>query len=372
MKVADGPEFFLGLMSGTSLDGIDAALVRFENERPILEASHYHPFPAELRERLLALILSPRVAWDELGQLDAELGELFAACALTLLERCPQIQATAIGSHGLTVRHQPAGAWPFTLQIGDPNRIAQLTGIATVADFRRRDMAAGGQGAPLAPAFHAAVFRSSAENRVVLNLGGIANITVLPADPAQPAVGFDTGPANGLLDCWTQRHRHQPYDADGAWAALGQVVPGLLQVLLDEPYFTLPPPKSTGKELFNPGWLDGKLRDFAAVAPVDVQATLAELTACSVAEAIGRHAPDTGRILVCGGGAHNADLLGRLRARLGRPVESSGKFGVEPDWVEAMAFAWLARQTLHGRPGNLKEVTGALAPVILGGIYPAS
>ena len=373
MSADSAPEFYVGLMSGTSLDGIDAALVRFEGEHPFLDASHYHPFPAALRERLLALILSPSVDWGVLGQLDAELGELFAACVNCLLERHPPAAPVqAIGSHGLTVRHQTSGPHPFSLQIGDPNRIVQATGIATVADFRRRDMAAGGQGAPLAPAFHAAVFRSAAEKRVVLNLGGIANITVLPADPAQPVFGFDTGPANGLLDCWMQRHMGRTYDTGGAWAAQGRVLSDLLQALLDEPYFSLPPPKSTGKELFNPGWLDGKLRDFAAASPVDVQATLAELTAFSAAQAIRQYAADTRRLLVCGGGAHNADLLRRLRSHLACPVESTESLGVAPDWVEAMAFAWLARRTLRGQPGNLQEVTGATAPVVLGGIYPAS
>jgi anhydro-N-acetylmuramic acid kinase len=278
----------------------------------------------------------------------------------------------AIGSHGLTVRHQASGAYPFSLQIGDPNRIAHITGITTVADFRRRDVAAGGQGAPLVPVFHAAAFRSAEENRVVLNLGGIANITVLPADPASPVIGFDAGPGNGLLDFWMQRHKGQNYDTGGAWAARGRVIPDLLRALRDEPYFSLPPPKSTGKELFNPSWLGGKIRDFAATEPVDVQATLAELTALSVAEAIGQYASETRRLLVCGGGTHNADLLGRLRLLVGCPVESTEKFGIAPDWVEAMAFAWLARQTLLGQPGNLMEVTGANTPVVLGGIYPGN
>jgi anhydro-N-acetylmuramic acid kinase len=370
---ADGaPEFYVGLMSGTSLDGIDAALVRFEGENLFLEASHYHPFPADLRERLNALILSLSIGWDALGQLDAELGELFAACVATLLERHPpRAQVKAIGSHGLTVRHQPSGVHPFSLQIGDPNRIAQLTGITTVADFRRRDIAAGGQGAPLVPAFHAALFRGAAENRAVLNLGGIANLTVLPADSSKPVTGFDTGPGNTLLDFWMQRHGGQAYDAGGAWAAQGQVIPSLLQRLLDEPYFSAPPPKSTGKELFNPSWLEGKIRDFAACDPADVQATLAELTAVSAVRAIRQYAPDTGRLLVCGGGAHNADMLRRLRVHLGGVVESTESFGIAPDWVEAMAFAWLARQTLRGLPGNLISVTGAKSPVVLGGIYPA-
>jgi anhydro-N-acetylmuramic acid kinase len=367
------PEYYVGLMSGTSLDGIDAALVRFEGERPFLEASHYHPFPAELRERLSALILSPSVTWDALGQLDAELGELFASCVTTLLKRHPPAQPVrAVGSHGLTVRHQTSGPFPFTLQIGDPNRIAQRTGVCVVADLRRRDMAAGGQGAPLAPAFHAAVFRSAEENRAVLNLGGIANVTVLPADPARPVTGWDTGPANGLLDFWIGCHQGGAYDRDGAWAARGRIIPELLKALLDEPYFSLPPPKSTGRELFNPIWLEGKTRDLPATEPVDVQATLAELTALSVAASLQDYAPNTRRVLVCGGGAHNGDLMARLTRLLGCPVVSTERYGVAPDWVEAMAFAWLARQTLFNRPGNLKEVTGARAPVILGGIYPAA
>ena len=368
-------DYYIGLISGTSMDGIDAALLDGGAMPPRGVHFHFHPYTGALRERLLNLAEDRQgCSLDDYGRLDSELGVQFARAALDLLEqaRLPATQVRAIGSHGQTVRHRPNGPNPFSLQIGDPNRIAALTGIRTVADFRRRDMAHGGQGAPLVPAFHAACLRVTGETRVVLNLGGIANITLLPGDPAREVTGFDTGPANVLLDAWCQRHCRQDYDAGGAWAAGGRPLPALLERLLGHTYLARPAPKSTGREEFSLAWLDSELATMGrAPAPVDVQATLAQYSAQTVADAIRRQAPDTQRVLVCGGGAHNGDLLGRLQALLPRArVESTAAQGLDPDHVEAMAFAWLAQQALEGRPGNLPAVTGATGPAVLGGIYP--
>jgi anhydro-N-acetylmuramic acid kinase len=369
-------DYYIGLISGTSMDGVDAALLDGRLEPP--RGVHYlhHPYPGALRERLLNLAEDRTTfSLDDYGRLDSELGVQFARAALDLLQeaRLPATQVRAIGSHGQTVRHRPRGPNPFSLQIGDPNRIAALTGITTVADFRRRDLALGGEGAPLVPAFHNACLRAAHEDRVVLNLGGIANITVLPADAGAPVTGFDTGPANVLLDAWCQQHRQQDYDAGGAWAAAGTPQPALLEQLLQHDYLARPAPKSTGREEFSLAWLETQLARLGTEpAPVDVQATLAQYSARTVADAIRRHAPATRKVLVCGGGAHNADLLRRLQALLPDVrVETTDVLGLDPDQVEALAFAWLARQTLEGRPGNLPAVTGARAPAVLGGIYPA-
>ncbi|HET6397787.1 MAG TPA: anhydro-N-acetylmuramic acid kinase, partial [Pseudoxanthomonas sp.] len=273
-----------------------------------------------------------------------------------------------IGSHGQTVRHRPGGEAPFTLQIGDGNVIAERSGIATVADFRRRDVAAGGHGAPLVPAFHAALLHSESEDRAVLNLGGIGNYTLLPRQG--PVRGFDTGPANALLDAWCQRHTGAAFDADGAFAAGGTVDEALLARLLDEPWFALPPPKSTGREQFHLDWVQARLR--GGESPADVQATLLELSAATAADALRAHQPRTARVLACGGGVRNPVLMRRLAARLpGVAVESTAAHGLDPDFVEAMAFAWLARQTLAGLPGNLPAVTGARGPRVLGVVHPA-
>jgi len=361
-------ELYIGLMSGTSADGIDAALVDFSGQPRLLATSHF-PFPAELQARIRAVRRDSPLY--EVATLDALLGERFADAALTLLRRSGHSadDIRAIGSHGQTVWHEPNGAVPFTLQIGDPNLIAERTGITTIADFRRRDVAAGGQGAPLVPAFHAEVFGSASEDRCVLNLGGIANITVLPAGAPERTLGFDTGPANTLLDAWIGRHRGERYDRDGVWAARGRIIPELLAKLLDDDYFRQAPPKSTGPERFNLDWLDTQLASLAA-APEDVQATLAELTAVTVAEAVRMHAPRTQRLLVCGGGSRNGTIMERLRQHLpGCVVELTDRHGIGAEHVEACAFAWLARQTLHGRAGNLPAVTGARRRVILGGVY---
>lgn len=366
------PELFIGLMSGTSLDAIDVTLVDFASQPPRPLAVHSHPFPPALRAELLALCHgSMKDELQHMATLDVRLGRLFAEAALAVLKECdiPASAIRAIGSHGQTVRHEPTGEYPFTVQIGDPNSIAQLTGITTVADFRRRDIAAGGQGAPLVPAFHAAVFRSTDEDRVILNIGGMANVTLLPHDQQQPVSGFDTGPGNVLMDVWVARHLDTPHDAGGRWAGSATAHPELLALLLEDQYFQRPPPKSTGRERFNMTWLEARLKKISP-EPAQVQATLCALTAISSAAAIKRYAPQTKRVLVCGGGVHNTTLMQRLTTELpGIAVESTQVLGLDPDWVEALAFAWLAKQTLDGRPGNLPSVTGAQAPVVLGGIY---
>jgi anhydro-N-acetylmuramic acid kinase len=368
---------FLGLISGTSADGIDAALLRFDPV-PTLLAARTFAYPEDLRTRLLALMHADSLPIDAFGELDAEVGEAFAAAAMALLANAGVAASTvaAIGSHGQTVRHRPFNLHPFTLQIGDPNRIAERTGIATVADFRRRDIAAGGQGAPLVCALHAALFASAGEARAILNLGGIANLTLL--QDGQPVRGFDTGPANCLLDGWAQRHLGQSHDLGGEFAASGEANSELLDELLADGYFARPLPKSTGREHFHQDWLDQRLALHAGLPPADVQATLLELSACSIAAALAQHAPDTRRVIACGGGVHNRRLMQRLSeclpAQLGEPcvLETTAAHGLDPDFVEATAFAWLARQTLAGLPGNCVEVTGACAPRVLGAVYPGN
>jgi anhydro-N-acetylmuramic acid kinase len=362
---------YLGLISGTSADGIDVALASFE-PAPKLHAALTHPYPQALRRRILDLAQGDgQIALDELGALDIEIARVFAEAARRLLEQrgIAANDVCALGSHGQTVRHRPAGATPYTLQLGDPNVIAEQTGVTTVADFRRRDVAAGGQGAPLAPAFHAAMLGND-RARVVLNLGGIANITVLSASAADAILGFDTGPASCLLDAWTERHLGKPFDRNGEFAASGQVDKGLLARMLDDPYFALPPPKSTGREVFHRAWLQQQLGSHA-IAPADVQATLLALTVQTIADAIRRHAAGAREVLVCGGGVHNTTLMAALAATLApRPVRSIAEHGIDPDFVEAMLFAWLARERLRDHPAaDVARVTGARGARVLGGIY---
>jgi anhydro-N-acetylmuramic acid kinase len=358
---------FLGLISGTSVDGIDAALVRFSPAPQVLFGRTY-PLPAALADEVLRLSQAEaRITLDEAGRLDTRIGQAFAAVALQALADSGTAAAdvTAIGSHGQTLRHDPRDDAPFTLQLGDANVIAERTGLTTVADFRRRDVAAGGHGAPLMPAFHAAVLRAEHEERAVLNLGGIANLTLMPRGGA--VRGFDTGPANGLMDAWCLEHRGQPYDRDAAFAREGRVDEALLATLMADPWFALPPPKSTGRDQFQLQWLRARL---GGQSPADVQATLCELSASTVAEALQREQPACARLLACGGGAHNPLLMQRLAARLpGVAVASTASVGLDPDFVEAAGFAWLARETLAGRPGNLPAVTGAAGPRVLGAIY---
>lgn len=367
-------DLYIGLMSGTSLDGIDAALVDFSALPPRIHAAHTIPYSAETRGLLIQLTQGGvEHEIEAFGSADVLLGELFASAALSLLDTAGFApgDVRAIGSHGQTVRHRPAGPHPFTLQIGDPNIIAARTHITTVADFRRRDMALGGQGAPLVPAFHAACFRIPDEERAVLNLGGMANLTLLPAESDAPVRGFDTGPGNVLLDAWIGIQHGETHDHDGAWSASGKIQHKLLERFLSDAYFELTPPKSTGRELFQLDWLERHLHD-ERFAAADVQATLCELTVESVAAALMRWAPRTQRLLVCGGGAHNTHLMRRLRTRLPElPIDPTSDWGLDPDWIEAAAFAWMAQETLAGRPSNLPAVTGARSPAILGGIYPA-
>jgi anhydro-N-acetylmuramic acid kinase len=366
------PALYLGLISGTSADGIDVALASFD-PRPRLHAALTHPYPDGLRERILALAQGDgRITLDEFGALDVEIARSFATAAKALLTRtgtAPEA-VTALGSHGQTVRHRPRGATPYTLQLGDPNIIAEQTTITTVADFRRRDLAAGGQGAPLAPAFHAAMLPRSDVSRVVLNLGGIANITTLLGDALAPVRGFDTGPASCLLDAWMQLHRRQPFDADGAFAASGVVNKALLAQLLSDPYFTEPPPKSTGREVFHLTWLQQHLRGFD-LTPADVQATLVELSAHSIADAVHAYAPATREVLACGGGVRNPVLMAALASALApASVASTATLGIDPDFVEAMLFAWLAHERLANRTAeNVYTVTGARGARVLGGVY---
>jgi anhydro-N-acetylmuramic acid kinase len=361
--------FYLGLMSGTSMDAIDAAVVDFGVSPLRIIATSATAFAPELKRRIAKILDSPdSVALDELGQIDVELARAFAAAAMALLRDAGLSagRVTAIGSHGQTLRHRPDLPTPFTWQIGDPNTLAEMTGITVVADFRRRDVAAGGQGAPLLPVFHDQVFRSDREERVIANLGGIANITILKHDTT--VTGFDTGPANRLLDAWISLHQGKDFDADGAWASTGQCDDTLLHQLLDEPYLSLAPPKSTGRELFNMPWLNHKLGLFSR-QPQDVQATLQQFTAITVAEAVRKHAPGAA-LYVCGGGAHNAGLLAAIARQVApNPVATTVALGLDPDYVEAVAFAWFARRTLDGLTSSAGSVTGAQGARILGGIY---
>jgi len=362
--------YYIGLMSGTSMDSIDAALIRIGNRQLHTIATHSHPWPEKLRQRLLKLRMEPRVSLKELGELDVLCGRTFATATERLLESSglPATEIAAIGSHGQTLYHHPHPPAPFSMQVGDPNIIAQRTGITTVADFRRRDMAAGGQGAPLVPLFHQEVFRHPSSNRAILNIGGIANLTLLPAHGG-PVQGFDSGPGNCLMDQWCMLKLDQPFDRNGYWANQGQADEGLLSTLLQDPYFEQPPPKSTGTEYFSLQWLERHLQAFPELAAEDIQATLLALTAESIADAIDRWAPKTREVLVCGGGSHNQRLMMLLEKALG-PIELSTteRAGIHPDWVEAIAFAWLAARTLAGETGNLPSATGATESVILGAI----
>jgi anhydro-N-acetylmuramic acid kinase len=360
---------YLGLISGTSLDAIDAALVDFDIAPLRIIATSATAFEPKLKRRISALIdRADSVDLDEVGQIDVEVGRAFAGAALALLQSAGVSagKVTAIGSHGQTLRHRPDLPAPFTWQIGDPNTLAEMTGVNVVADFRRRDVAAGGQGAPLLPVFHDRVFRSDSEDRVIANLGGIANITILTRGSA--VTGFDTGPANRLLDAWISLHQDKEFDAGGAWAATGRIDETLLQELLDEPYLRLAPPKSTGRELFNLPWLRKKLGLFSLQAR-DVQATLQQFTARSLAEAVRRHAPGAA-LYICGGGAHNLGLLRSIAALIApNQVASTAALGLDPDYVEAVAFAWFAKRTLEGLASSAASVTGAKGARILGGVY---
>ena len=365
-------ELYIGLMSGTSMDGVDAVLVDLSNEQPTLVAHHNETIPTPLLAQLHQLANPNEGDINLLGRADQAVAELFATATRQLIAQSglrPD-EIRAIGSHGQTVRHVPEGAYPFSLQIGDGNRIAAMTGIDTIADFRRKDMALGGQGAPLVPAFHQHLFARAGQPRMILNIGGIANITWLPGDD-QPILGFDTGPGNTLMDCWCQEQTGHAYDDNGQWAATGTVHQPLLQQLTAHPYFAQPAPKSTGRELFNADFLLQHLGHCQALRPQDVQATLCQFTADTIAQSI-EGLTDAGEIFVCGGGVYNHNLMLRLAQRLPDfTIASTAALGVNPHWVEAIAFAWLAQRHLQGLPGNVPAVTGASREAVLGVHYPA-
>ncbi len=382
--------YYLGCITGTSVDGLDLALLRLHPKASgsDIETCAYATvdIPTKLRQELLALGQPGANEIDRLGAADAALGAFIAQQINQFLEqhKVAANSVTAIGSHGQTVRHRPPNKLAnnrgdtraFTLQIGDPNQIAELTGITTVADFRRRDMAAGGEGAPLVPLFHKALLGNNNQAQALLNIGGLANLTGIPEtnQSNQTLVGFDTGPGNGLMDAWIMRHQNQAFDANGDWAAQGKVNEQLLQRLLSDPYFNRKPPKSTGKEYFNLAWLDAHLNHGSRLAPQDVQATLLELTVGSIVRAVSDLDNRYDRVLVCGGGRLNGQLMQRLAASLAAQDVALGTtddIGVDGDSLEAAAFAWLACQTLAGLPGNEPSVTGAKGPRVLGAIYPA-
>jgi anhydro-N-acetylmuramic acid kinase len=360
---------YLGVMSGTSMDGLDIALIEQTTTTQLL-ATHYLPMPDDLRQALLALCVPGNDELARAALAEQRWAELVATGIQRLLAEQQLLvsQIRAIGSHGQTVRHEPARG--FTIQIGNPALLAELTGIAVVADFRRRDVAAGGQGAPLVPAFHEALFADTTQRRAVLNVGGFSNLSLLQA--GLPASGFDSGPGNVLMDAWIERHQGHAYDRDGAWAASGQVQPDLLKALLSDAFFQTQGPKSTGRELFNLPWLDHHLAAHPVLDPADVQATLLELSAQSIVLALRQAQPITEQLLVCGGGAHNRSLMTRLAELLeGTHVASTEAYGIAPDWVEAMAFAWLAHCCMESIPANRPSVTGARGLRVLGAIYPA-
>lgn len=359
------------------MDAVDAVLAEIGPATIRLVAHHSHPIPDPLRDDLIRLCTPGAQSCDVLdllGAADRWFGELLADAAAALLARAsfPAASVVAIGSHGQTVRHRPPGGpvpHPFSLQIGDPNVLAARSGIPVVADFRRRDLALGGQGAPLVPPFHQAAFAHADRVRAIVNVGGIANLTLLT--PGEAVVGFDIGPGNGLMDAWVQRHLRLPFDDRGHWAASGEPDPALLKRLQAHPFFACPPPKSTGREDFHLAWLDRELARGDPLAPGTVQATLLELTASGIATAIEGLSPSVQELYLCGGGAYNAALLNRLRALLPPlVVGTTAALGLAPEWVEAVAFAWLARATLLGRPGNLPAVTGAARATVLGALYP--
>lgn len=375
------PNLYIGMLSGTSRDGVDTVLVRFGPEKPEVLESLCVAYPPELAQSLRQLIeRRHRPANDEMQSTDRELAEFFSLVAWDLLNRAGVSpgEVTAIGSHGQTVWHNPTRLNPETLQLGDPQRIADLSGIKTVGNFRQADLRAGGQGAPLAPLLHKALLKPEEGVRAVLNIGGIANISLIEA--SGKVSGYDTGPGNCLLDGWIHEHHAKNYDASGAWAEGGSVDRKLLDLLLDDPYFTMPAPKSTGVEYFNLHWLQNRLAEVAREtkpamptenlpqSPQDIQATLSEFTALTVAEAVLNSAAKD--LLICGGGMHNSDLINRLRRLLPHtPISSTVEHGIEPDLMEGILFAWLARERLATRKLDTRLITGAKEPVMLGDVF---
>ena len=376
-------DYFIGLMSGTSLDGADGVLVDFSGESMRVLSAASEPFTEDFRAELLALNTPGHDELHRAARVGNQLAAVYAQVVDRLLEGIaaqgiPAAKIQAIGAHGQTVRHQPQRTSPqadgagYTIQLNNPALLAELTGLDVVADFRSRDVAAGGQGAPLVPAFHQSVFGRSDTVVTVLNLGGIANLSVLPAAGQGVILGFDCGPGNALMDAWCRQHTGQAFDAGGQWAASGKLLPALLATLLDDPYFSVPPPKSTGRDLFSIQWLAAKLTPFDGERPEDIQYTLTELTSSACISCVSSYGNDSKELLVCGGGAFNLHLMQRLQAGLpSMRVRSSQALGLPPLQVEAAAFAWLARQTINRKPGNLASVTGAAGPRVLGAIYPA-
>lgn len=372
-------ELYIGLMSGTSLDGVDVVLVDFSTGKATLLASHSHQIPFALKQNLRKTIQADwRGSLKDIGWLNQQLGELFANATNTLIqqENIDKRSISAIASHGQTLWHQPFGEYPFSMQLGDANLIAERTKITTVADFRSRDIAAGGQGAPLVPAFHQALLSHPDRDRIILNIGGIANISILPNSASKKTTsGYDTGPGNGLLDIWISSHSDNTYDRGGDWGRLGKVIPNVLDLLLSDEYFKKIPPKSTGKETFNLEWLETMLgKHLVSEKAEDIQATLTELTAVSIANSVKNHVDSdihSNELYLCGGGIHNQFLIERLQYHLPKiAINSTATLGIDPDWMEAIAFAWLAKQTLKGNTANLPEVTGATGKRILGVIHP--
>ena len=375
--------YFIGLMSGTSLDGADGVLVDFSAGARQVIAAATEPFDDGFRAELLALNTPAHNELHRAAQAGNQLAAVYARVVSQLIKTAAEhgisvAHIEAIGAHGQTVRHLPqrtsnaASGAGYTIQLNNPSLLAELTGIAVVADFRGRDVAAGGQGAPLVPAFHQSVFGRADRVVTVLNLGGIANLSVLPAEGKGQILGFDCGPGNALMDAWCRQHTGAPFDAGGAWAASGKLLPALLASLLNEPYFSAPPPKSTGRDLFSMAWLAAKLAPFSAERPQDIQNTLTELTASACRSCVNSYGKDSNELVVCGGGAFNTHLMERLQAGLpSMQVVPSDAHGIPPLQVEAAAFAWLARQAVSRQPGNLASVTGAAGPRVLGAIYPA-
>ena len=373
MSLSKKNKLFIGLMSGTSLDGVDVVLVDFKKPQPKLLGSYCHPISKTLKQTLIKTI---QPNWtgslEDIGTLNKQLGELFSDASLTFIkkEKIDPKLISAIGSHGQTLWHKPDGQYPFSLQLGDASMIAEKTGITTVADFRSRDISADGQGAPLAPAFHHAFLSHPVKNRMILNIGGIANITFLPKQSSNNSIsGFDTGPGNGLIDAWIKANIKKRFDKNGDWARSGKILPDILKILLSDDYFAKLAPKSTGKEAFNLTWLKQQLGNkLKSNIAEDIQATLTELTAVSIANHIKNNCDE---LFICGGGIHNQFLIERLQHHLPitTSLSSTEELGIHPDWMEAMAFAWLAKQTLEGKTSNLTEVTGAKGKRILGAIH---
>jgi len=363
-------DLYIGLISGTSLDGIDAVIAEFGDHTCQIVAAQTYAYPPAIRARVAAIISTPTASLQDIGSLDVACGRFFADCALALIRNADlrSSDITAIGHHGQTIFHQPNEPEPFTLQIGDPSSVAAITGIDTVADIRSLDVALGGQGAPMVPAFHQWLFASPNEPRVIANIGGIANITVLVPD--QPVTGFDTGPGNTLMDLWIHECHGQPFDDDGRWAASAQPLPGLLDSMQADGYFAAEPPKSTGREYFNLAWLRVHLQQLSPEPnAAEIQSTLAALTATTLTASLTASKHKDAKLIICGGGARNSHLLGLIDSMHPGEVTTTAVLGLEPDWVEATAFAWLARARLQNQPGNIPTVTGARQAAVLGGLY---